>query len=189
MIGRSSVLGHALPPALVALAAAAGGAGAHPHTYVDQQVLISIGVETLHAAVVIVPSIEDGASIHDHLDTDGDGAVSPEEAARFGAAVAAAMRLEVDGAARAFGDPVVSVSDASLIRAGSGEIRVEATAAIDLAPRDPHHIAFAITFDAIAHDWFVQPFYHADLSGTFSGPRLNRSAEGDAISVRLTPAV
>ena len=173
--------------ATLALISLSSGLGAHPHSYVDQQVQLSMGLDVIDVTMIIVPSAEEGAAIFAHLDSGADGILSPQEATDFGAALINGMRLEVDGQVVGLSEPVAEVAEAEEIRAGTGAIRVKATAPVSLAPDSAHQVVFDVTYGEFSHEWFVQPFYHPDLIKAFENPALERSPEGDQVIVWLSP--
>ena len=172
--------------ATLALIPLSSGVGAHPHSYVDQQVQLSLGLDVLDATFVIVPSAEEGEAIFAHLDTDADGTISPRETSDFGAAVLDGTRLEVDRQAVELSEPVVDVAEAEEIRAGTGAITVTASAPLDLAPDSAHQVVFEVTYGEFSHEWFVQPFYYPDFVQAFEIPVLERSPEGQQVVIQLS---
>jgi hypothetical protein len=167
----------------LALLPLAGVAGAHPHSYVDQQVQLSLGLEEVHVTAVIVPSVEEGAAIYAHLDADGNGIVSPDEASDFGTALLEGMRFVVDGQEVELARAGTRVAGAEEIRSGSGAITVTAAAPVDLDPAAAHQILFEVTYGEFSHEWFVQPFYTPQLVEAFGTPALERSPEGQQVAI------
>lgn len=164
-----------------------GSVQAHPHKDIDQQVLLSVGPGAVTAQVRIAPSYTDGAAIFAHIDADGDGKVSASEAAAFGSAVMARASLRVDGLRFEFKSPHVAVPDREWVAAGLGLIEIDATAAINLTARAPHKVDFAMAYDELAHDWFIQPFYYPDLLSALPAQAIERSAAGNSVAIALAP--
>lgn len=159
----------------------------HPHSYVDQQVKLSLAPDAATVTVVIVPSSTEGAAILASLDTDGSGGVELSEASSFANAVLTDVVLVLDGQAVALTDAAVSMPPADQIAAGTGAIQIRAQAVLTLPSDQPHEISFTISYDDLSHDWFVQPFYHDDLLAGFGAPGLSRSPQGDSVTITLTP--
>lgn len=166
--------------------ALAGTISAHPHSYVDQQVQVALGLDRAEITVMIVPSAQDGAAIFAQLDLDGDGAVDDHERAAFRRAVLAAAAFTVDDEPVPLGAGEVTVSAPALLAAGAGPIELRTTARFDPLGPGTHVLRFAIQFDAFDHDWFVQPFYFNDLIAAGPSPELTRSADGSTVTVSIT---
>jgi hypothetical protein len=161
-------------------------AGAHPHRYIDQQVQLSVGIEAVDMTVVIVPSTQDGAAMYSHIDSDGDGVVSDQEAQAFGADVLAATELTVDGRAFVFAPADVKVPEADAVAKGTAAIIVNASAHVSLAGREAHRLDFGISYEAFSHDWFVQPFIHPDLLENTSSPSVDRTGGEGKVVIRFS---
>ncbi|WP_163269492.1 DUF1007 family protein [Chelativorans alearense] len=167
---------------IAALVTVPVAAAAHPHSYTDQQVQLSVGLEVVDLSVVIVPSTGDGAAIFSHIDLDGDGAVSDEEAQAFGADVLATAELTVDRRVFAFTNAAVAVPSAEEAARGTGAIIVKASTPISLSETEAHQVDFGISYGAFSHDWFIQPFFHPDLIEKTSSRSVDRTkASGDLI--------
>ncbi|WP_265516897.1 DUF1007 family protein [Nitratireductor luteus] len=168
--------------ALVVLPVAAA---AHPHSYTDQQVQLSVGLEVADVTLVVVPSAGDGAAIFSHIDLDGDGAVSDEEAQAFGADVLATTELTVDGRAFALTDAAVAVPSAEEAAEGMGAFVVKASTPISLSEAKAHRVDFGISYGAFSHDWFVQPFFHPDLVEKTSSRSVDRTEADGKVVIRF----
>lgn len=153
----------------------AGTADAHPHDYVDQQALISVGVNSIDLTILIAPSFADGAAIFAHIDTNGNGIVSEDEALVFGAAVVSQAELQVDGGTTALRTANVIVPDRASTSAGTGMITIEAIAAYSLPERGHHRLHFDISYGVFSHDWFVQPFFYRDFVQATASRMVERS--------------
>jgi hypothetical protein len=181
---------RALIPRFAALllgGAAVGLAAAHPHKDIDQQVLVSVGTGEVIVQIRIAPSFTDGAAIFAHIDTDGDGAVSESEAAAFGADVIADALLKVDGRNFDFSAPRVSVPELEWVSAGLGLIEVDATAAVNLTAVAPHRVDFEISYNDLAHEWFIQPFYYPELLSALPTQSIERSESRSRVRIALAP--
>lgn len=73
---------------LLALLLLTGPLAAHPHTKVEQQAILSIGLERAAIRIRILPSYDEGAEIFAHIDLDGDGKVPEAEVLHFAEEVA-----------------------------------------------------------------------------------------------------
>jgi len=160
-------------------------ASAHPHENVDQQVHLAIGSDRVVAQVRIAPSYTDGAAIFARIDIDGDGVVSEAEATRFGVDVITDAALSLNGTAVRLRMGAVSVPTRDMAAAGFGVIEIEAVAAIRVADDSTQEIGFEIAYAEIAHDWFIQPFYFAELMTARAVPAIERVPSGDRITVRI----
>jgi len=148
---------------------------AHPHRYVDQQAHLSVGVDVADLTIRIVPSFEEGAEIFAHVDLDGDGTVTDEEAASFASEVVSKATLTVDSRNILFDDATAIVPDADRVAAGSAVIEVKASASFALTNAKDHQVVFDITYDDFSHEWFIQPFFYANLVKATTLPRVKRS--------------
>jgi len=160
-----------------------GTAGAHPHSYVDQQALLSLGSSTMDVTIRIVPSFDSGAAVFSRIDTDGSDVVSADEAAGFAAAVIAKARLEIDGQTIVFHRATATVPDIDQVSAGFGIIEIEATASFTLAGAGEHQVAFEIAYDEFSHDWQVQPYFYADFAEAMSSRKVARSDMGNQVGI------
>jgi hypothetical protein len=168
--------------AVAGLLAFSGMAGAHPHSYVDQQALIFVGLDALDLTIRIVPSFEDGAAIFAHIDSDGNGFVSDREATAFGAAVVAKAELEVDGREVTLLNALATVPSIEQLAAGGGVIEVEAQASFALGSGGKHRLVFGIAYEDLSHDWFIQPFFYRGLVDTGS-PVVQRTDTGNRVGI------
>lgn len=167
------------------LAALAGPAAAHPHAYVDQQALLSVGPDGAEVRLVIVPSAAEGPAILAHLDGDGDGFVSDAEAEAFGAEVLAETELRVDGEPLPLILADAKVADPAAVAAGIGAIEVTAEASFGSLGPGAHRVDFAVSHGSFSHGWFVQPFLGRDLAKA-GAPVVERSEDGARASVAFT---
>ena len=62
-----------------------------------------------------------------------------------------------------------------------------ARAPLELAPDAAHAVSLAVSFDDFAPEWFVQPYYRADLRAAFGVPLMERSADGARVTLGLEP--
>lgn len=171
--------------AVAGLLAFSGMAGAHPHSYVDQQALIFVGLDALDLTIRIVPSFEDGAAIFAHIDSDGNGFVSDREAATFGAAVVAKAKLEVDGRKVTLLNSITTVPSMQRVAAGGGVIEVEAQASFALGIGGEHRLVFGIAYEDLSHDWFIQPFFYRGLVEA-SSPVVERTDASNRVGIRFS---
>ncbi|MBX4898713.1 hypothetical protein [Rhizobium bangladeshense] len=161
-------------------------ASAHPHHYVDQQVHLSIGVNAVELAIVIVPSSQDGAAIFSTIDNNGDGVVSDDEGRIFATNVVSATRLTIDGQAFTFILADVGIPDETTVASGTAAITVNASAELRLADRQAHSVDFSITYEEFSHDWFVQPFLYPNLLGKIAQLEIDRSDRAGKVVVRFS---
>lgn len=161
-------------------------AGAHPHQYIDQQVQLTVGLETVELTVVIVPSIQDAAAMFAHIDGDGDGAVSLTELQSFGAEVLAGAELTVDDRTLVFTQAVVAVPDAAEVATGTAAITVTASTDVRLAERGAHRVDFVMSYGVFSHNWFVQPFFFPDLLKNTRSPSVDRTADDGTVVIRFS---
>ena len=173
-------------PILAALLAAlACPAAAHPHAYVDQQALLSVGPDGAEVRLVIVPSPAEGPAILAHLDGDGDGVVSDAEAAAFGAEVLAETSLALDGRDMTLEHVATEVADPAAVAAGTGAITVTASARFGSLAPGAHRVELAAAYGGFSNDWFVQPYLGRDLV-TAGAPVVERSEDGARANVAFT---
>ncbi|MBY5827571.1 DUF1007 family protein [Rhizobium leguminosarum] len=171
---------------IVALALAIpGGAMAHPHNFTDQQVQLSVGLAAVHVRIFVMPSPKDGPVIFSHIDTDDDGVVTNAEAKAFGADVLAATELTVDERGFAFTNVEVTLPSAREAENGSAAIIVQASTPISWARQQSHSLQFSITYGALSHSWFIQPFFHPDLFRASVPPTVDRATSEGMVVVRF----
>lgn len=161
-------------------------AGAHPHAYIDQQALISVGTNSVDVTIRILPSFTEGAAIFARIDRDGNGVVSAAEAAELATAVVATAQLEVDGQPVALRRATATVPGIDEVSAGFGVIEIAATAAFRLASSGDHQVSFDIGFDEFSPDWQLQPFFYTDFIETMSSRTVARSDTGNGVGIRFS---
>ena len=132
----------------------------------------------------IVPSAPEGTAILAHLDRDGDGMVSDQEASAFARDVVAGAALTLDGERIPLGKPTVAVPPGETIASGAGTIRVTTQAPLPLAGSTERDLALDVGFDAFAPDWFVQPFLLPELAGVGTISGIERSDRGARFRLR-----
>jgi hypothetical protein len=164
---------------------AAGSLAAHPHSNVDQQALLSIGLDHASLSIRIVPSDNEGGAILNHIDKNGDGAVSQAEAKRFGQDVVSDVQLAIDGAEVAIGRLTVLIPESTAIVSGTGMIEINAEARYNRLQSKAHQIEFSISYEDFSHDWFIQPFFFENLPNTYANQSIMRSQDGLSVRVGL----
>ena len=158
-------------------------ASAHPHTDVDQQLLITFGVDDAALTYVIVPSIGSGPAFLAMIDSDSDGAISPSEADQFANAITAATSILTNGTQVVATNVFAIMPPVENITSATAPITVKATVDMPFAMSGEHSIVVDVAFDAMSHDWFVQPFYRSDLIDLTGTPELMRQNDTNAISI------
>ncbi|WP_133064551.1 hypothetical protein [Marivivens niveibacter] len=158
-------------------------ASAHPHSDIDQQLLITLGVDDAALTYVIVPSIGSGPDFVSMIDTDTDGTISPAEADQFANAIAAATTILADDQTVELYDVFAIMPPVENIMSATAPITVKATVEMPFATSGIHSVGVDIAFDAMSHDWFIQPFYRSDLIDLTGTPELMRQNDTSAISI------
>jgi hypothetical protein len=127
--------------AAVAMVLATSGARAHGLDEYVQATRVDVSGDGITLYVGLTPGVEVADGIIGHLDSDGDGAISPSEAEAYGRAFIRDVILESDGATLTLSLRTVDVPPPGELREGAGTIRIEATAATTLAA-GPHELVF-----------------------------------------------
>ena len=152
-----------------------GPVAAHPHTKVEQQAMLSIGLDRASLSIRIVPSYDEGAAILAYIDKNEDGVISQAEETLFGQAVLSQTRLTVDRSEVALSGLSVAIPDAAEIASGSGIIEINAEARYQKLTGQAHSIALTVSYEDLSHDWFVQPFFYKDLHNSYPEMEVSRS--------------
>lgn len=160
-----------------------GLAAAHPHSEVDQQALLSVGMDSVTLTIRIVPSYIEGTTIFGLIDVDGNGVVTDDEAAAFGNDVIAAAALSVDGERFAFAKPKTAVPEFEHVASGFGIIEIEAGASYVLERGGKHQLVFSIAYEAFSPDWLIQPFFYMDFLDATSSRAVERPGSGKRIEI------
>ncbi len=107
-------------------------AGAHRLDEYLQATRISLGRDVVAVDIDLTPGVNIASGVLALVDRDGDGTISPEEAAAYGRAVAGDLILQLD--ARAVPLTVIRVDAASTaeMREGVGTIHVRASAVVEM---------------------------------------------------------
>lgn len=171
---------------LAVLLFAGHSAQSHPHDDVEQQALLSVGLDTATLEVRIVPSFDEGAQIFDHLDLDGSGDISVDEATAFGKRVLEHAVLTVEGSPVDLGNLRVAIPDRGQVSSGLGLITVTSEGTYPALNGETARIAFEITYEDLSHDWFVQPFFFPDLNSALKLDDLERSSAGHHVALRFS---
>lgn len=171
---------------LVAPLLLAGPLSAHPHSKVEQQAMLSIGLDQAVLNIRIVPSYDEGSAIFAHIDLDGDGKVSATEATQFGEEVLAATELIIDETTATFDNRLVTVPDFQFVAAGEGVIEVKANTRFRKLDSAKHVIGLSVRYEGLSHDWFIQPFFFGNLSEAFPKQGIDRSENGLTLTIRLS---
>ena len=155
----------------------AGAAMAHPHGDADRIAQVSLGLDRASLTLALMPGVDDGGAIFDHLDLNGDGTLDAEEGAAMAVALLAATGVVVDGEAMPLTGAATVLPERSDVVAGTGAVVVEAgTEFPRLATGDQK---FPVTMEP---DWFIQPYYFEDLTEAADTPDLGRDDDGVAVS-------
>ena len=128
------------PGALVAtlLLTASSCVGAHPHTTVEQQVILSLGRTQAVLSYLIRPSTGEGAHMFDHLDSNGNGQLEQEEESAFANELLAATNLSVNGMPMQLHLVDVGLPDRETFSLGGGLIEVKVRTDLSLDPALEH---------------------------------------------------
>ena len=156
---------------------------AHPHTDVDQQILMTFGVDQAALTYVIVPSISAGPDVVALIDTDQNGDISTAEADAFAADITAATVIMVNGERADIANAFAILPPVENIESATAPITIKATVPLPFAQSGDTIVTAESTYDAISHDWFIQPFYSRELTGLTGMPTLTRHDATIEISV------
>lgn len=169
---------------LLAALLAPAAALAHPHSHVDQQVALTLDEDRALLRVTITPSFTEGADIFAHIDRDGDGSISAAEADAFAADVMGAVHLTVAGQEAVFSAPLAEVPEQEAVAAGTAPIVL--TVQAGFAPVSAgDEVALSMHYEALSHDWFLQPFLADALAARFPTPDIARSEDGHSLTLRF----
>lgn len=163
----------------------AGTAAGHPHSHVDQQAALSIGLDRASLSIRIVPSHDEGPEILAHIDGDGDGTVSPTEARAFGDAVLSEIQLTVDEAHVSLDNVSVEMPSVAAVSSGTGMIEIRAEATYPELIEAGHTIGMSVSYEELAHDWFIQPYVFRDVQDRYEDVQIDRAADGWSINATL----
>jgi len=158
---------------------------AHPHARVDQQAQMSISRSEISVSFRIIPSTQDGAHMFDHLDKDSNGLISNSEKTAFASSLIANSHLTVNGRSVRLGLLDTEVPTRKTMRQGQGLIGVRSRALTSLPAGRQHKIVFQIDDRQFAKGWFIQPFYHRDLTNGRTAPDVSRKAGSSDIRIGI----
>lgn len=159
---------------------------AHPHSKIEQQALISVGLDRAVLAIRIMPSYDEGTTIFATIDGNGDGIVSDDEAETFGQQVLGGMALYVDGQMHSFGKVAVNIPEARLVRSGQGMIQVKATASFVRLGGTRHKMQLRISYEHLSHNWYIQPFFYSNLLKEYVSRAIERSPDGRHVEIAFS---
>lgn len=163
---------------------AAAPVAAHPHAWVDQQVIVSLERGSVVVEYRVVPSFKDGTHMFDHLDVNHDGLMSAAEKRAYAEALVRSTRMTVDGVLVSLRPYNVTIPARSTMSGGAGLMAVRSGAPLRLSPDRPHRISLNISFGLFKKGWFIQPFYGASLRKG-SLPTLRRSSSSKAVTITV----
>ncbi|WP_162197181.1 DUF1007 family protein [Loktanella sp. S4079] len=152
-----------------------GALWAHPHTQVDQQVALTLAQDRVMVEAIIVPSIEAGADVWAMIDQNGDGQISATEVNQFAQGVIDATELLIDGAPVSLNLTAATVSEMAQTVAGLGQIVIRASTDTGQFTAQPSNVSFAINYETIAHDWYVQPYLERHWQVTLQDLQIDRA--------------
>ena len=121
----------------IGLLMTASPARAHGLDEYVQALRVGVATDRVTLDLGLTPGVAIAASLIARLDGDGDGAISPSEAERYGRIVIEDLNVSLDGAPLAFQLGRVDVPPAGEMRDGLGTIRLEATSRV--SPRSGGH--------------------------------------------------
>ena len=156
-----------------ALLSFAAPVNAHPHSDMDQQVALILSQDTIDVQLIIVPSINAGPELFDHIDQDANGSIEPFEADEFAAAVLTRNTLEVDGQRTplVLGDVTITAPEA--LSAGLGKISITAQTS-NLIWQE---VELTAAFGDFSHNWQIQPYLTQDVSSATPNIRVLRETD------------
>ncbi|MCG7522569.1 hypothetical protein [Ruegeria sp. Ofav3-42] len=140
---------------------------AHPHSKVEQQVILSIGLDRVALSIRIVPLYEEGEEVFAHLDLDGNGTISEAEALSFGGGMISETDFAIDGSKTVFENLSVTTPDSHSVASGEGMIEAKVDARFPELHSAEHGISFSISYEELLHGWFVQPFFFGEVQKAF----------------------
>ena len=176
------------PGALVAtlLLTLPSGVGAHPHTTVEQQAILSLGRTQAILSYLIRPSTGEGAHMFDHLDSNGNAQLEHEEGAAFANELLAATNLSVNGKPMQLHFVDAGLPDRESFSVGGGLIEVKVQTEMSLDPALEYDVTLEVTHHQFAESWFLQPHYFPDLLNESHSPDLERFSNSSSISIHIS---
>ncbi|MDA1245027.1 MAG: hypothetical protein O3B02_08520 [Proteobacteria bacterium] len=169
----------------VLLLAVSCGAGAHPHSTVEQQALLSLGRTQTVLSYLIQPSLGAGTHMFDHLDGDGNMQLDNEEKAAFARELILATTLTVNGKAVTLQLVGVALPDRATLAAGAGLLEVKVRTELSLDPAIEYAVALEVNHDQFAAAWYLQPHYFPDLYNGNRAPNLERFTNASRILIHI----
>jgi len=166
-------------------AAVGTAAAAHPNGNVDQQVALSLGLETAEVSIVILPSSWYGAALFGQVDRDRDGLASAEEGQALAQVILDQASLSIDGQPVDLSEAQAMIPSRDSLARGMQPIVVVALAQFPPISAGTHVVDFSIAYVAFGHEWSVQPHYDLDLIAAVGTPRMLPSARSNAISIQI----
>ena len=162
-------------------------ATAHPHTDIEQQVLLTLGLKQVSIRIVIMPSFDEGEAIFGHLDTDENGSISDQEAANFASQVMARSDLKINNSAINFAKAEVTVPSLAMVSAGLQAIEIVSHAKVSFDEKLQQRISYQIDYQQLSHQWLIQPFYYPDLYKAMSLKNIQRFDNPRKLALLLAP--
>jgi hypothetical protein len=111
---------------LVASVAVTGRADAHALDEYVQALRVGVSLDRIELFLDLTPGMNIAADVVRHVDADGDGVVTPNEAQAYGSRVISDLRATLDDHTVALTLTRVEVPTLGELRSGAGVIRVEA---------------------------------------------------------------
>lgn len=169
----------------IALAGLGAPTLAHPHSQVDQQLLVSLGRDGAAMQILITPSASNGAEIYGQIDLDRSGEINDAEAQAFAARVASAVRVEIDQTNMAISVTRVDLPDLDSMVAATRPITLETSVTFEALAIEPHEIVIEMSYQDLSHDWFIQPYLRPDLIALDAAPRIERREDGRWMKIQV----
>lgn len=162
---------------IFAVAASTGAATVHPHGDADRIAQVSLGLEHVSLVLTVMPGVDDGGAIFDHIDLNGDRALNAEEGAAMAKSLLQATEVFVDGKAMSPSGAATVLPERTDRLGGTGAIVVEAAVGFPHLAAGEHEIAVSMEPDR-----FIQPYYFDDLATAAGTPELRRDGDGEMVS-------
>ena len=145
----------------IVLLLASSPARAHGLDEYVQALRVGVSRDGVLLTLGLTPGVAVAAGLIARVDSDGDGAISPDEAGRYGQVVLADLDVRLDGAPLSFQLVRVDVPPAGEMRDGLGTIRMEATGPASARPGQ-HVIVVRNTHRPVASSYLANALLPED---------------------------
>jgi hypothetical protein len=158
--------------------ATASPAGAHRVDEYLQATRIAVDIDRIDLEIDLTPGMTVAPEVSGWIDTDRDGHVSQAESDAYAREILRSVALSVDGRQLPVAFVEMHVPELGEMSAGTGTIRLRATAKMSPTAAGHHQVAYANTHRSASSVYLVNALVPADSRIQIGGQQRDRAQHG-----------